>query len=55
LFGDTNADYCVVVLSDLVNKVFVSQGGIAKSKLEALGIGSQKHPIDLENIGESIN
>ena len=53
--GDTHADNCEVVLSDLGNKEILSQGGIAKSKLEALGIGSQKHPIDLEDIGESIN
>jgi Ca2+-binding RTX toxin-like protein len=53
--GDTHADNCEVVLSDLGSKEILTQGGIVKSKLEALGIGSQKHPIDLEDIGETIN
>jgi hypothetical protein len=37
------------------SKEILTQGGVAKSNLEALGIGSQKHPIDLEDIGETIN
>jgi Ca2+-binding RTX toxin-like protein len=53
--GDTHADNCEVVLSDLGSKEILAQGGIVKSKLEALGIGSQKHPIDLEDIGKSID
>jgi Ca2+-binding RTX toxin-like protein len=52
--GDTHADNCEVVLSDLGSKEILTQGGVVKS-LEALGIGSQKHPIDLEDIGETIN
>jgi Ca2+-binding RTX toxin-like protein len=53
--GDTHAANCEVVLSDLDSKEILTQGGVAKSKLEALGIGSQKHPIDLEDIGQSID
>jgi Ca2+-binding RTX toxin-like protein len=53
--GDTHADNCEVVLSDLGSKEILTQGEVMKSKLQALGIGSQKHPIDLENIGETID
>lgn len=52
--GDTHADNCEVVLSDLGSKEILTQGGVAK-KLEALGIGSQKHPVDVEDIGKTIN
>jgi Ca2+-binding RTX toxin-like protein len=52
--GDTHADNCEVVLSDLGSKEILTQGGIEK-KLEALGIGSQKHPLDVEDIGKTIN
>lgn len=53
--GDTHADNCEVVLSDLGSKEILTQGGVVKSKLQALGIGSEKHPTDLEDIGETIN
>lgn len=53
--GDTHADNCEVVLSDLGSKEILTQGGVAKSNLQALGIGSQKHPIDLEEIGQTID
>lgn len=52
--GDTHADNCEVVLSDLGSKEILTQGGVAK-RLEALGIGSQKHPVDVEDIGKTIN
>lgn len=52
--GDTQADNCEVVLTDLGDKVFYSQGGIAQSKLQALGIRSSEDPVDLEEIGEAI-
>ncbi|MGA7368322.1 MAG: calcium-binding protein [Nitrososphaeraceae archaeon] len=52
--GDTHADNCEVVLSNLGSKEILTQGEVMKS-IEALGIGSQKHPIDLEDIGETIN
>ena len=53
--GDTQADNCEVVFTDLGDKEFYSQGGIAQSKLQALGIGSSEDPVDLEEIGEGIN
>jgi Ca2+-binding RTX toxin-like protein len=53
--GDTQADNCEVVLTDLGDKEFYSQGGIAQSKLQALGIGSFEDPVDLEEIGETID
>jgi Ca2+-binding RTX toxin-like protein len=53
--GDTQADNCEVVLSDLGDKEFFSQGGVISSKLQALGIGSFEDPVDLEEIGETIN
>jgi hypothetical protein len=53
--GDTHADNCEVVLSDLGDKEIYAQSGIAKSKLQAFGIGSEKHPIELEDIGETID
>jgi Ca2+-binding RTX toxin-like protein len=53
--GDTQADNCEVVLTDLGDKEFYSQGGIAQSKLQALGIGSSEDPVDLEEIGETID
>src|SRR5919106_5816552 len=49
--GDTQANNCEVVLTDLGDKEFFSQGGIAESKLQALGIGSFEDPVDLEEIG----
>ena len=53
--GDTQANNCEVVLTDLGDKEFFSQGGIAESKLQALGIGSFEDPVDLEEIGEEID
>jgi Ca2+-binding RTX toxin-like protein len=52
--GDTQANNCEVVLSDLGEKQFYSQGGIVKN-MQALGIGSAKNPVDLEEIGEEID
>jgi Ca2+-binding RTX toxin-like protein len=52
--GDTQANNCEVVLTDLGDKEFYSQGGIAESRLQAFGIGSFEDPIDLEEIGEAI-
>jgi Ca2+-binding RTX toxin-like protein len=51
--GDTHADNCEVVLSDLGSKEIYSQGSAVK--LQAFGIGSEKHPIELEDIGETID
>jgi Ca2+-binding RTX toxin-like protein len=53
--GDTRADNCEVVLSDLGGKQIYTQEGIVKSKLQAFGIGSEKHPTELGDVGESIN
>jgi hypothetical protein len=53
--GDTHADNCEVVLSDLGDKEIYAQSGIVKSKLQAFGIGSEKHPIELEEVGETID
>ena len=53
--GDTQANKCEVVLTDHGDKEFYSQGGIVKSKLQALGIGSFEDPVDLEEIGEEID
>lgn len=53
--GDTHADNCEVVLSDLGNKQIFAQGGAVKSKLQAFGIGSQKDPIELDDIGKTID
>jgi hypothetical protein len=44
-----------VVLTDLGDKQFYSQAGILKSKVQALGIGSVRDPIDLEEIGEELD
>lgn len=53
--GDTHADNCEVVLSDLGGKQIYTQAGTVKSKLQALGIGSEKHPTELEDIGKTID
>jgi Ca2+-binding RTX toxin-like protein len=53
--GDIRADNCEVVLTDLGDKQFYSQAGILKSKVQALGIGSVRDPIDLEEIGEELD
>jgi Ca2+-binding RTX toxin-like protein len=53
--GDTHADNCEVVLNDLGSKEIYSQGGVVKSRLQAFGIGSEKHPIELEEVGETID
>jgi Ca2+-binding RTX toxin-like protein len=53
--GDIQADNCEVVLTDLGDKQFYSQAGILKSKVQALGIGSVRDPIDLEEIGEELD
>jgi hypothetical protein len=53
--GDTQAANCEVVLSDLGNKGFFSQEGVVKSKLQDLGVGSFEDPVDLEEIGETLN
>lgn len=53
--GDTYADNCEVVLSDLGDKEIYSQEGKIKSGMQAFGIGSEKDPIDLEDIGETID
>jgi Ca2+-binding RTX toxin-like protein len=53
--GDTHADNCEVVLSDLGDKQILTQPGMVKSKLQALGVGSAKHPVELQDLGETIN
>jgi Ca2+-binding RTX toxin-like protein len=53
--GDTHADNCEVVLNDLGSKEIYSQGGVVKSKLQAFGIGSERDPIELEDVGETID
>ena len=53
--GDTHADNCEVVLNDLGSKEIYTQGGVVRSKLQAFGIGSEKHPIELEDVGETID
>jgi Ca2+-binding RTX toxin-like protein len=53
--GDTHADNCEVVLNDLGSKEIYSQGSVVKSGLQAFGIGSERHPIKLEDIGEIID
>lgn len=53
--GDTQANNCEVVLTDLGDKEIYSQEGIVKSKLQALGIGSFRDPIDLDEVGEEID
>jgi RTX calcium-binding nonapeptide repeat (4 copies) len=53
--GDTQANNCEVVLTDVGDKEFYSQEGIVKSKMQAFGIGSIRDPIDLEEIGEEID
>ena len=53
--GDTHADNCEVVLNDLGSKEIYSQGGVVKSKLQAFGIGSERDPIELEDVGKTID
>lgn len=44
-----------IMLSDLGSKEILTLGGPVKSTLEGPRIKSQKHPIDLENIKETID
>ena len=44
-----------IMLSDLGNKEILALGGPVNSTLEGPRIKSQKHPIDLENIKETID
>ncbi|MGC1132995.1 MAG: hypothetical protein WA941_09235 [Nitrososphaeraceae archaeon] len=48
--GDSLADNCEVLLTDLGDKEIMSQGVQIKSKLQASRIGSERHPTNLEDI-----
>jgi Ca2+-binding RTX toxin-like protein len=53
--GDTHADNCEVILNHNPNDIsFVTQKGIVTSNIQSLGIGTFRHPTDIDKLGNII-